>query len=164
MANFKTKKTFIALTVLCMAINCFAEEDEEEFTITVNASKIEQDISETTEDVQIITEDQIKETGAHTLNEVLNTVQGLSFLGKSVGNSEPLQLNGFTDEYVKILIDGVPVTTGGASDIISKINIDNVDHIEVIEGSSSALWGSDAIAGVINIVTKKKRIRKNFDR
>lgn len=133
--------------------NTSAIDDDE--VIVVTATKIAQNASDTVVPVQVVTEKQIEASGAHNLNEVLNSIPGLSYLGESIGNSEPLQMNGFTDEYIKILIDGVPVTTGGSSDFISQIALDNVDHIEVISGSSSALYGSDAIAGVINIITKK---------
>ena len=92
----------------------------------------------------------LEQSGSHTLSDALNSVPGVSFIGKTVGNSEPFQMNGFTDEYVKILIDGVPVSTGGSSAIYSYLSVDNIDHIEVIEGSSSAICGSDAIAGVIS--------------
>ncbi|MBR4322461.1 MAG: TonB-dependent receptor plug domain-containing protein, partial [Treponema sp.] len=91
-----------------------AQEAEEtdsfsEDVIIVSASKIDESLSKTTEHVEVITGEMIEQSGAHTLNEVLNSVPGVSFVGKTVGNSEPLQMNGFTDEYVKILIDGVPV-------------------------------------------------------
>ena len=151
----------ITAILFLLSLTCFMfsqenqKEDEEEDVITVNASKIDEDISKTTENIHVITGEMIEQSGAHTLNEALNSIPGLSYIGKTVGNSEPLQMNGFTDEYVKILIDGVPVSTGGSSSIYSYISVENIDHIEVIEGSSSAIWGSDAIAGVINIITKK---------
>lgn len=141
----------------------FPEETEGgDDVIMVSASKIDEDISKTTENVHVVTGEMIEQSGAHTLSDVLNSVPGLSFIGKTVGNSEPLQMNGFTDEYVKILVDGVPVSTGGSSSVYSYISVDNIDHIEVIEGSSSAIWGSDAIAGVINIITKKGDRSKVF--
>ena len=158
----KKSVAILAGAAFLASVSLYAQEAEtktesevDEDVITVTASKIDEDISKTTEKVQVITSEMIEQSGSHTLNEVLNSVPGMSFIGKTVGNSEPLQMNGFTDEYVKILIDGVPVSTGGSSAIYSYISTDNIDHIEVIEGSSSAIWGSDAIAGVINIITKK---------
>ena len=161
------KKVCVISLFLLSPLTLFAQEAEEtdsfsEDVITVSASKIDESLSKTTEHVEVITGEMIEQSGAHTLNEVLNSVPGVSFVGKTVGNSEPLQMNGFTDEYVKILIDGVPVSTGGSSAIYNYISLDNIDHIEVIEGSSSAIWGSDAIAGVINIITKKHESEKIF--
>ena len=87
------------------ADTAYAGESDED-VIIVTAAKIDEDISKTTEHVEVITSEMIEQSGAHTLNEVLNAVPGVSFIGKTVGNSEPLQMNGFTDEYVKILVDG----------------------------------------------------------
>lgn len=143
-ASAKTDSTSNQRTIL----------DETE-VIVVTGTKTSQSVSETVTPVQVITEKQIEASGAHNLDEVLNSIPGLSYLGRSAGSAEPLQMNGLTDEYVKILIDGVPITTGGSSDFISQTALDNVAQIEVINGSSSALYGSDAIGGVINIITKK---------
>ncbi len=67
-----------------------------------------------------------------------------------------MQLNGLGNDYILVLIDGKRVygDVGGQTDL-SRINPDNVERIEVVKGASSALYGSEAIAGVINIITKK---------
>ncbi len=103
----------------------------------------------------VISQQMIEEAGAHNLSEVLNMISGVTYSGTAVGSGEPLQMNGFSDEYVKVLVDGVPVNTGGGPNALQMLSLDNVDHIEVMNGSASALYGSDAIAGVINIITKK---------
>ena len=156
------KKSIGMLAISLLFLPLFSQESNEEDVILVSAAKIDEDFSKTTENVHVITTEMLKDAGAHTLSDALNSVPGVSFIGKTVGNSEPLQMNGFTDEYVKILVDGVPVSTGGSSAIYSYLSVDNIDHIEVIEGSSSAIWGSDAIAGVINIITKKQNSEKVF--
>ncbi len=155
MAN---KKVFSMLTVgLMLSSFAFAQEaeNEKDDVIVVTAAKIQQYAQDTIEDVTVITEEDIEKSGAHTLNDVINSIPGLSYIGRSVGSAEPLQMNGFTDEYVKILVDGVAVSRSGNANILEQMTLDNIDHIEVLSGSSSALYGSDAIAGVINIITKK---------
>jgi outer membrane receptor for ferrienterochelin and colicins len=80
-----------------------------------------------------------------------------SSLGFSPGDmGSNLQLNGMSNDYVLILIDGKRMNgdIGGQNDL-QMINPDKVDHIEIVKGASSSLYGSDAIAGVINIVMKK---------
>ncbi len=69
-----------------------------------------------------------------------------------------MQLNGLGNDYILVLIDGKRVygDVGGQTDL-SRINPDNVERIEVVKGASSALYGSEAIAGVINIITKKSK-------
>lgn len=126
-----------------------------EDVIIVTAAKVAQTSSEAVEKVTVITEQMIEEAGAHNLSDILNMIPGVTYTGTAQGSGEPLQMNGFSDEYVKVLIDGVPVNTGGTPNALQMLSLDNVDHIEVMNGSASALYGSDAIAGVINIITKK---------
>ncbi|NDD49794.1 MAG: hypothetical protein EBZ28_08105, partial [Alphaproteobacteria bacterium] len=66
------------------------------------------------------------------------------------------QLRGLSSEYVLVMIDGVPIAgrESGALDL-SNINLANVERVEIVKGSMSALWGNHAIGGVINIITKK---------
>ena len=78
----------------------------------------------------------------------------------SLGSS--LKIKGLSGNNVKILIDGVPVIgrMGGNIDL-SQLNLYNVDHIEMVEGPMSVMYGSDALAGAINIITKENR-NSNF--
>ncbi len=131
------------------------ETSSSDYIIVVTADKVEQNLDDTVESVQVLTKEEIEQSGAHTLSEALNSIPGLSYTGRSIGSSEPFQMNGFSDEYVKILVDGIAIAAGDSSDVLSQISMYNVEQIEVMYGSSSALYGSDAIAGVINIITKK---------
>ena len=74
----------------------------------------------------------------------------------SPNEENAIQIQGFESDYTLILIDGQPVIgrTRGALNI-SRIHVSNIKQIEIIKGPSSALWGSDALAGVVNIITKK---------
>ncbi|MCR5126437.1 MAG: TonB-dependent receptor [Treponema sp.] len=158
MTNYK--KVIAPATCMMLSLGLFAQEANSEDVIVVTAAKIQQSAEDTVEKVTILSEEDIEKSGAHTLNDVINSIPGISYIGRSVGSAEPLQMNGFTDEYVKIMIDGVAVSRSGNANILEQMQLDNIDHIEVLSGSSSALYGSDAIAGVINIITKKKRDKK----
>ncbi len=69
-----------------------------------------------------------------------------------------MTMQGLTGEYIKVLVDGVPVTGRMDGNIdITQINMNNVDHIEIVEGPLSVIYGSGALAGTINIITKEKR-------
>jgi len=74
-----------------------------------------------------------------------------------------MQLNGLGNDYILVMIDGKRTygDIGGQSDL-SRINPDDVERIEVVKGASSALYGSEAIAGVINIITKKSDNKINL--
>ncbi len=68
-----------------------------------------------------------------------------------------MTMQGLSGEYIKILVDGVPVTGRMDGNIdITQINMNDVDHIEIIEGPLSVIYGSGALAGTINIITKEK--------
>lgn len=105
--------------------------------------------------VEVITQKTITAMGAQTLNDVLQNQSNIQLSQDPIlGNS--IQLQGLSGQNVKILINGVPMIgrLNGNLDI-SQIPLSNVDRIEVIEGPMSVVYGSDAIGGVVNIITKK---------
>ena len=106
---------------------------------------------------QVITRTAIEAQGAVTLNEVLKNQ-----LNMQVGNDQVLGSNismqGLQDQgnKVKILIDGLPVNGREDGNVnLSQINMNNVERIEMSQGPMSVIYGTDALAGVINIITKK---------
>lgn len=80
----------------------------------------------------------------------------LSFSPNDMGSN--IQLNGLNNDYILILINGRRINgdNGGQNDL-SLVNVANIERIEIVKGASSSLYGSDAIAGVINIITKKNK-------
>ncbi len=105
--------------------------------------------------VEVITQKTIASMGAQTLNDVLQNQSNIQLSQDPIlGNS--IQLQGLSGQNVKILINGVPMIgrLNGNLDI-SQIPLNNVERIEVIEGPMSVVYGSDAIGGVVNIITKK---------
>jgi outer membrane receptor for ferrienterochelin and colicins len=108
--------------------------------------------------VRTISLEQIKEKGATRLQDVLNTELNIRFSQDlSLGGSN-LSLQGLAGQNVKVLIDGVPMVgrQGTSNEInINQININSIERIEIVEGPMSVVYGADALAGVINIITKK---------
>ena len=88
--------------------------------------------------------------------EVISQTASFAFNENDMGSH--LQMNGLGNSYVLILVDGRRLhgDNGGENDL-SLIDPHNIEKIEIVKGASSALYGSDAIAGVINIITKKHR-------
>lgn len=129
-----------------------------EFVIT--ASKTPTTERETTKPVTVIDRVEIEQHPGASVSELLNEQNGLMINGaiSSPGKDKSVYLRGAATQYTLILIDGFPVTDpsgeGGAFDL-RLISLDNVERIEIVKGSMSTLYGSDAIAGVINIITKK---------
>lgn len=157
------KKSLSILISLVCVIPFFAEgfldSEEDEDVIVVQAGKIAQNLSDAVENVQVVTSQDIKESGAKNLSEAMKTLPGVTINGPSSGNpSDSIKMQGFDSDYVKILVDGVAVNGDvGGSVSVNAIPVENVDHIEVVQGASSALYGSDAMGGVINIITKKQQ-------
>lgn len=111
--------------------------------------------------VRIITTEQIERSQGRTLPEVLNNVAGITYSGANnafSNNSTSLFLRGASAGNTLILIDGIPVNDAQSISNeydLKSIAIDQIDRIEIVKGGNSTLYGSDAVAGVINIITKK---------
>ena len=132
--------------------------------ITVTASKYERKQSQTAKLVTIIDKQQLQDLQGRTLSEVLNTVTGVTINGanNSPGTNQRISIRGSSDGNVLLLIDGIPANDPS---VISNyfdlnfINLSEVERIEILKGSHSTLYGSDAVSGVINIITKKAESR-----
>lgn len=136
--------------------------------VVVTGSLIPQSQSENYVPVTAITAEDLKQRGFSSIADALQqtsfatgSVQGPQFAGFTQG-AQTLSLFGLDPSYVKYLIDGLPMGDypalyNGTENItsISGIPIELVDHIDVLPGGQSSLYGSDAIAGVINIIMKK---------
>ena len=104
---------------------------------------------------EVITSKMLKNYGGRSLEDILaGLTASFSFSEDDMGSQ--MQLNGLGNDYILVLIDGKRIhgDVGGQNDL-SLIDPQNIEKIEIVKGASSALYGSDAIAGVINIITKK---------
>lgn len=153
----KSKKIILILSVFLSFSFASADNQDEENVIVVSAGKIEQNVNDAVEKVQVVTGEEIKESGAKTLTEAVKNLPGVTVKNASAGNpTDSISMQGFDSDYVKILIDGIAVSGDiGGSAAVFQIPVEDIDHIEVVQGASSALYGSDAMGGVINIITKK---------
>jgi len=126
------------------------KEDEKEIVIT--ATQTEKDIQDLPIPVTVITQAQIKQMGSMRLNEVLQEQTGLAIIND---HGTGIQLQGFNPEYTMIMVDGSPLIgrTAGTLDL-TRITVGNIKQIEIVKGPSSSLYGSEALAGVINIITE----------
>ncbi len=100
----------------------------------------------------------IQARGATKLEDVLNTELNLRFSQDQALGGSNLSLQGLAGQNVKVLIDGVPMVgrQGTSNEInINQINVQSIERIEIVEGPMSVVYGADALAGVINIITKK---------
>lgn len=106
---------------------------------------------------EIITKNDISDLSGKNVEEILSGISSsIDFTNSSMGTN--IKINGLGKDYVLILINGKRLKggVGGYADL-SRINSEDIEQIEVVKGASSTLYGSDAIAGVINIITKKTK-------
>ena len=100
-----------------------------------------------------ITSDDIASSGASTFNELLESIAGINFQ-QPHGNTPSLLLRGLKSKYTKIIIDGVELPSSLDAPLTDVIALNNIDRIEIIKSSASSLYGSGAIAGVVQVFTK----------
>ncbi|OFZ29971.1 MAG: hypothetical protein A2437_00755 [Bacteroidetes bacterium RIFOXYC2_FULL_40_12] len=123
----------------------------------VTASKVSQNIKEVPSTIYVITAEQIKENGYFTLEEALSVLPGFQFRNIMGFNSYVFQ-RGVPNQnnYILVLIDGIQVNelNSGGFYAGGQYNLSNVERVEVIYGPSSVAYGTNAITGIINIITK----------
>ena len=129
--------------------------------VIVTANKIEQKQNGTSKVITIISAAQIQQNAGRTIAQVLNEQAGLSLPGtlSNLGTVPSIYMRGAASGRTLVLIDGAPV---GDPSMISNefdlnlVPLNQVERIEILKGAQSTLYGSDAIGGVINIITKGK--------
>lgn len=107
--------------------------------------------------VKVITKREIELMGSRRLDEVMKEQTGVAIVNDISGGSRAVgvQIQGFSSNYIMVLVDGQPMLgrNNGSFDL-SRISVTNIERIEIIKGASSCLYGSDALGGAINIITR----------
>lgn len=161
-------KKIIALSVCLIATMPLVFGQQKDSTkanqledVIVTANKIEQKQNGTSKVIAVITTAQIQQNEGRTIAQVLNEQAGLSLPGtlSNLGTVPSIYMRGAASGRTLILLDGAPV--GDPSMISNEFDLNlvplsQVERIEILKGAQSTLYGSDAIGGVINIITKSK--------
>src|SRR6476661_10811294 len=162
------KKIISGLVTLALAQSISAQNDSAQNIlneVVVTATKSPKKLSETGKVVSIITKEQIEKSGGKDFAQLLNEQAGITVNGavSNPGKDKLLFLRGATDKYTLILLDGIPLNepagVGGSFDL-RLLSLDNIERIEILKGSQSTLYGSNAVAGVVNIISKKPETKK----
>jgi vitamin B12 transporter len=127
--------------------------------VEVTATRSPKKLSDIGRVVEIISHEQIVRSQGKSLPQLLNTIPGITFSGanNAPGISSSLYLRGASTGNTLVLIDGFPANNASSIDGSYDLNafpLDQIDHIEILKGTGSTLYGSDAVAGVVNIITK----------
>jgi outer membrane receptor protein involved in Fe transport len=124
--------------------------------VVVTATRTETPLSLVGSSVTTISGDELSLKGTSSVSDALREIAGISVVQSGgVGKVTSLFLRGGESDYTKILVDGIPINEPGGSYNFSNLSTSSIDRIEVVRGPQSALFGSDAITGVIQIFTKR---------
>jgi len=160
-----SQKHLFVLALLAGSQAAFAQNSQDtiqrsldEVVVTATRYPVKQAL--TGKVLDVITHDQIEKSGGKQLTEVLNTQAGIVVAGaqNNLGSGQSVYIQGAEAGKTLILIDGIPAydPSGTSTNFdLNLVNLDEVERVEILKGSQSTLYGSDAVAGVINIITKK---------
>ena len=128
--------------------------------VVVTGTSIPQDIQSIGRDVTVINGDEIRASGKKNIDEILNYISGIDVKSRSpYGIQSDVSIRGSRSNQVLILIDGIKMNDSQTEhyNMDLPINVEDIERIEIIKGGASSIYGSNAYAGVINIITKPKR-------
>ncbi|EQC1056600.1 TonB-dependent vitamin B12 receptor BtuB [Providencia rettgeri] len=146
-----------ALAVLC-ATSSLASANNKTDQVVVSANRFEQPISSILAPVTVVTREDIDHWQSNTVIDVLRRLPGVDIAQNGgMGQQSSLFIRGTESRHVLVLIDGVRLNQAGisGSSDMSQIPISLVQRIEYIRGARSAVYGSDAVGGVVNIITRR---------
>lgn len=160
----KLRPEAMILLVLCLCPLLAAAADQrpvQEKEMVVTATMTEKEIQKVPGTVEVIDSREIEAMNAQTVDEALEETVGLIVASESGRQKRP-SIRGTGNRHTLVLLDGMRISSGYKDFIdMDQIPVDLIQRIEVIRGPSSALYGSDAIGGVVNIITKNppKRLK-----
>jgi outer membrane receptor for ferrienterochelin and colicins len=122
--------------------------------IVVTATRTEKLMEDVPVVTELVTQAEIEEKGAEDLSEILEDRPGIAIESGTTGG-QFLYMNGVDSRRILVLVDNVPLSGKLNNRLqLNLIDADKIDHVEIVKGPGSALYGNDAMGGVINIITK----------
>lgn len=132
--------------------------------VVVTATRSQTEASRLSASVSVITGAELRERGFRFVLDWLHEVPGLAVVQTgSFGGQTSLFTRGGESDYAKVLIDGIPVNQPGGAIDLAHLGTELIERIEVLRGPASVLYGSDAVSGVIQIVTRRGAGRPRID-
>jgi len=161
------KGSFIFFAIVCngfvmnaqvdsLAMNKSDDTTMEEIVITTEIEP--QSLKKAINNVRVITKEDIRNLGAVNLGDVLNQYINITVTPSSSSGRSTVSMFGLDANYFKVLVDNIPLVNEGGlgnNTDLSQINLNDVERIEIIEGSMGVTHGANAVSGILNIITKK---------
>jgi vitamin B12 transporter len=123
--------------------------------LVVTATRLPMPLASTTAAVTVISGEELRSHGIATVSDALRTVNGAAVVETGpLGSATSLFLRGSESNMVRVLLDGVPLNAPGGAVDLANLATDDVERIEIVRGPASVLYGSDAVAGVVQIFTR----------
>lgn len=163
MPNFYTKPNLYAIFALFSGLSIFAQNDTikkggklDEVVITGQYRA--QSVRKSVYQVKVISRADIDRQAGNNLADLLNQSLNFNIVPNAASGKSFVSLFGLDAQYFKILVDNIPVINDeglGNNTDLTQINLDDVEQIEIVEGSMGVDYGANAVSGIINIITKK---------
>ncbi|MFD2597788.1 TonB-dependent receptor plug domain-containing protein [Sphingobacterium corticis] len=153
------KSTILSLSSIIFGLNSYAQDSirSQIEQVVVTAQLAPTSLQNSVYKVRTITQEQIMRRGTLDMTTLLNTELGIRFSNDMMLGESDIELMGMSGQNVKIMMDGVPLLDRGAGrQSLTQIDLNMIEKIEIIEGPVSVTYGTDALAGVINIITKNQ--------
>jgi vitamin B12 transporter len=163
------KKSLFVLAAVILSSQLHAQHDTASMDeVILTANKFEQKQSQTGKVVTVISRDQLEKSNGKSLGQLLTEQAGLTISAayNATGSVQTVFMRGASSGRTLILVDGIPVSDPSMINNefdLNLLSIHDIERIEISRGAQSTLYGSDAIAGAINIITTKKDIAKPFN-
>ena len=168
-----TKRTFTVLTAYFLACSSFGAEQQIDTShalekVTVQSKSSQSILGDSALRTMVISSDDIEKVHAKTLDDALRYTPGISIkpIGNNAESGSGISIQGLDASQTLIMVDGnpVPPNSGDMLDVVdvSQILIGDVESIEIIQGGASAIYGANAMGGVVNITTKNPDKKLSF--
>lgn len=155
-------KIYLSIILLMIGFDALSQDIKPDTTkakdlkdVVITGQFVPQTLKNSVYNIRTISAERIRLRAATNVQQVLNTELGFRFSNDLTLGTTDVQLMGMTGRNIKILLDGVPmVDRSDTRESLNQIDINTVERIEIVEGPMSVVYGTDALAGVINIITK----------
>jgi outer membrane receptor for ferrienterochelin and colicins len=159
--KFTILLVFFPIALLAQEPNLDSIQKLEEVVVTGQYSK--QSVKKSVYEVKVITNTVIQQNAANNLADLLNQNLNIQIIPNAQTGKSQVSLFGLDGQYIKVLMDGIPMVSdeGFGNNIdLTQINLDDIEQIEIVEGAMGVEYGANAVTGIINLISKKSSAKK----